>query len=88
MLQQDWVKEWEGWVDAQILWHSDDDDMIHNIAEDIVIGFFRISMNNVRVRHLSDEMRQQDLRKQGFYIGKVLRMENNTHVCWIICYNF
>ena len=70
MLQQNWVKEWQGWVDAQILWHSDDDDMIHNIAEDIAIRFARISMNNVRISYMSDEMRQNYLRKQGFYIGK------------------
>ena len=48
VLQQDWINDWDGWEEARKLCDVQDDDAKHKIAEEFVVRFARIRMNNVR----------------------------------------
>ena len=71
MLAQDWVIMWAGWTEASAMIASASDSQDENqIAEDVVVRFSRISIDNVQERCMSDQDRQVMLLDKGLILGR------------------
>ena len=68
---QDWVRTWAGWTEASAMIASASDSQDENqIAEDVVVRFSRINVDNVHERFMSDQDRQLMLLDEGLHLGK------------------
>ena len=71
VLAQDWVRMWVGWTESSAMSASASDCQDENqIAEDVVVRFSRISIDNVHERFMSDQHTQLMLLDEGLHLGK------------------
>ena len=71
VLTQNWVNGWDGWTEASAMIESASSSNAENqIAEEFVVRFSRISMDDVDVRFISDQERQRVLLLDGLHVGK------------------
>ena len=71
VLAQDWVSMWVGWTEASAMIASAPDSQVENhIAEECVVWFSLISVDNVHERFMSDQARQRMLLGEGLHLGK------------------
>jgi hypothetical protein len=79
ILDEDWVRAWDGWLDCTIaLQYADDDASQEEICHEFVQRFSRIVLSNIDIRGKTDRERREELSRAGQRLGQGLVYSSNA----------